>query len=245
MMKKVFLIAIFVSLAIFLALINVGYAQETSPKMRQEIVKLKYLKDNDIANIGGVLNTFASRDGRIFPNAGLGLITISDYPENVEKMLAVIREVDIRPADIQFDIQLLLGSETAEEKPDESLKDDPVIKELKSLLKYKSFYLLDTSLIRAIDREYSQVTMGKNAELRLELRPTYVKDDKENPIQVRARLSKIGGIIGSGENARREATTLLESNLSMKPGDKTVVGVSKMDGGDKSLILIISGKIIK
>jgi len=244
-MKKVFLIAIFVSMAIFLALINVGYAQETNPKMRQEIVKLRYLKGNDIANIGGVLNTFASRDGRIFPNAGLGLITISDYPENVEKMLAVIREVDIRPADIQFDIQLLLGSETAEEKPDESLKDDPVIKELKSLLKYKSFSPLDSSLIRAIDGERSETTMGKNAELRLELRPKYIKEEKENLIQVEARLAQKGEFIEAGENSRQDWPTILTSNFTLKSGEKTVVGVSKMDGGDKGLILIISGKIIK
>jgi hypothetical protein len=31
----------------------------------------------------------------------------------------------------------------------------------------------------------------------------------------------------------------------MKSGEKTVVGVSKMDGGDKALILIISGKILR
>ena len=87
--------------------------------------------------------------------------------------------------------------------------------------------------------------MGKDAELQLELRPKYIKEEKEDLIQVEARLSKRGGIIQAGENARRESTTLLSCNLSMKPGEKTVVGVSKMDGGDKGLILIISGKIIK
>jgi type II secretory pathway component GspD/PulD (secretin) len=243
-MRKALLIALCVIMAIFLVSVNITLAQETSPKMRQEIVKLKYTRSNDILS-GGILYTFLSPQGKINANPQAGMITVSDYPENVEKVLALIREMDVRPADLQFTIQLVLGSRMSEEKQDETLNDDPVVKELKSLLNYKSFYLLDTSLIRAIDRENSQVTMGKNAELRLELRPTYVKEDKENPIQVRARLSKIGGIIGGGENARREATTLLESNFSMKPGEKTVVGVSKMDGGDKGLILIISGKVIK
>ncbi len=31
---------------------------------------------------------------------------------------------------------------------------------------------------------------------------------------------------------------------TIKPGEKTVVGVSKMDGQGKGLILIISGKIV-
>ncbi len=243
-MKKAFLIVLSVITALSLVTVNVALAQETSSKMKKEIVSLKYITTTQILS-GGVLHTFLSREGRIDSNREGRLITISDYPENVEKILALIREMDVRPADLQFTIQLVLGSQASEEKQDEPLKDDPVIKELKSLLSYKSFSLLDTSLVRAIDRESSQVTMGKNGELSLVLFPTYVKEDKENPLQVRARLSRIGGIIGSGENARREATTLLESNFSLKPGEKTVVGVSKMDGGDKSLILIISGKVIK
>jgi RNA polymerase sigma-70 factor (ECF subfamily) len=49
---------------------------------------------------------------------------------------------------------------------------------------------------------------------------------------------------GVSATDRRE-TNLIRSNLTIKSGEKTVVGVSKMDGGDKGLILIISGKVIK
>ena len=38
--------------------------------------------------------------------------------------------------------------------------------------------------------------------------------------------------------------SLIESTLNIKSGDRTVVGVSKLDGGDKGLILIISAKIV-
>ena len=239
-MKKVVLIAIFVIMAIFLVSVNPGLAQEVRPKMRQEIVKLKYIDKNEILS---VLLTFASPSGRISPSPESGLITVSDYPENVEKILEVIRKLDVKPADIQFSIQLVLGSAAGEEKSDEALLNDPVIKELKTLLKYKSFSLLDTSFIRAIDRESSQVTMGKDAELRLDLRPKYVQEEKEDLIQVEARLSKMQGFM-QGQNTQL-STTLLTSNFTMKSGEKTVVGVSKMDGGDKGLILIISGKVIK
>jgi type II secretory pathway component GspD/PulD (secretin) len=239
-MKKVVLIAIFVIMAIFLVSVNPGLAQEVRPKMRQEIVKLKYIDKNEILS---VLLTFASREGRISPSPESGLITVSDYPENVEKILEVIRKLDVKPADIQFSIQLVLGSAAGEEKSDEALLNDPVIKELKTLLKYTSFNLLDTSFIRAIDRESSQVTMGKDAELRLDLRPKYVQEEKEDLIQVEARLSKMQGFM-QGQNTQL-STTLLTSNFTMKSGEKTVVGVSKMDGGDKGLILIISGKVIK
>jgi uncharacterized protein YihD (DUF1040 family) len=85
--------------------------------------------------------------------------------------------------------------------------------------------------------------MGKDAELRLDLRPKYIQEEKEDLIQVEARLSKMQGFMQGQYN--QLSTTLLTSNFTMKSGEKTVVGVSKMDGGDKGLILIISGKVIK
>ncbi len=241
-MKNSIATASFLAMALFLVLVATGLAQETPPKMVQEIVKLKYSKSNVLLS-GGILYTFLSPQGRINSNPEAGLITISDFPENVKKILALIRELDVKPADIQFTIQLVLGSAASEEQVDESLKNDPVIRELKTLLSYKSFGLLDTSFIRAIDGEVSEVTMGKDAELRLELRPKFIKEEKDQLIQVEAQLTRRGGIIESGGNARRESTVLLTAHLTMKSGEKTVVGVSKMNGGEKGLILIISGKI--
>jgi len=242
-MKKSILIALFIAIAIFLVSVKASLPQETKAKMRQEIVKLKYIKSDDVLS-GGILFTFLSPQGRINSNPEARMITVSDYPENVEKILALIREIDVKPADIQFAIQLVLGSAASEEKSEENLQNDPVIKELRSLLNYKSFTMLDTSLVRAIDREYSQVTMGTDAELQLELRPKYIKEEKEDLIQVVVQLKKMQQIIEKGQ-ASSSSTILLTSNFTMKSGEKTVVGVSKMDGGDKGLILIISGKVIK
>jgi len=240
-MKKVFCISVI--LALSFVLLGAGLGQDNKPKMRQEIVKLKYIDKEEILN---VLYTFLSREGRIAPSPKSGLLTISDYAENVEKVLAVIRELDIKPVDIQFTIQLILAStEDDAGRAKESVNDDPLIKELRSLLNFKFFYPLDSSFIRALDREYSEVTMGEKAELKLSLQPKYIKEDKEDLIQVEARLSKLE-FLPTGQNAMgMQSITLLTSNFTMKSGDKTVVGVSKLDGGDKGLILIITGKIVR
>ena len=240
-MKKVFCISVI--LALSFVLLGAGLGQENKPKMRQEIVKLKYIDKGEIL---GMLQTFVSRDGRIMPSPQGGLLSISDYPENVEKILAVIRELDVKPADIQFTIQLVLASTEDEPgKSEDLIKDDPLIKELRNLLNFKFFYPLDSSLIRALDRQYSEVTMGREAELRLELKPKYVKEDKEDLIQVEARLRKVE-YMPTGQGAQEmQLMSLLTSNFTMKSGEKTVVGVSKLDGGDKGLILIITGKIVR
>jgi len=81
------------------------------------------------------------------------------------------------------------------------------------------------------------------------LKPKYIKEDNEDVIQVEARLSKIFPVAyapgATQTQSPYSSMTLLTSNFTMKSGDKTVVGVSKLDGGDKGLILIITGKIVR
>ena len=234
-------------LALAIVLSAAAYGQEPTRKMRQEIVKLKYI---DREEIRMVLSTFLSPYGRISPTEKSGLLTISDIPENVERILTVLREFDVKPADIQFNIQLILASTEGEPgKSADLINDDPLVKELRSLLNFKFFYPLDSSYIRALDREESEVTMGEKAELMLQLRPKYVREEKEELIQVETRLYKIVPVAyapGATETRNPYSSlTLLTSNFTMKSGEKTVVGVSKLDGGDKGLILIITGEIVR
>src|SRR4030042_2224255 len=104
-MKKAFWISRVLILSF--VLLGAGLGQDNKPKMRQEIVKLKYI---DREEIRLVLGTFLSPYGRISPTEQSGTLTISDIPENVEKILAVIRELDVKPADTPFTIKLILAS---------------------------------------------------------------------------------------------------------------------------------------
>jgi hypothetical protein len=66
-------------------------------------------------------------------------------------------------------------------------------------------------------------------------------------MEVRLRQIRIAGMPPNATSSKVEyiTTDLIGTTLNLKPGDKTVVGVSKLDGGGKGLILIISGKIVE
>ncbi len=81
---------------------------------------------------------------------------------------------------LQFTVQLIQGSE-AEEKGAEPVPNDPVMKELRSLLKYKSYTLLDTSVVRATDNMNSEVRMGEKAEFAFQVLPKVIRDETERP----------------------------------------------------------------
>jgi hypothetical protein len=241
MMKKVSLAVLAVLL--FLAASLPAAQEAPKSKMREEVVQLNYVSFNEIE---GLLVPFLSKEGNIRGAINKHLFSIKDYPENAEKILAFIRKIDVRPVDLAFTIQLILASASNEAKTDESLADDPILKELRSFLRYKNFTLLDTSFVRAVDRERSRITMGTSeTEFNLDLEPVYVSEGKTDLLRVNIDLSQRWESIKAGGGTESHAKRLIESNLSLKPGESTVVGVSKMGGSDKGLILIISGKVVK
>ena len=237
-------ILVFLALAFSLAIVLPAFAEDGAQgqraemkNLRKEIVKLKYVRAQDVQN---VLFTFLSPDGRIQFNPNMPtVLAVSDTPENIEKILAAIREIDIKPADFLFTVQLVLGSE-ADAQTDGDLQADPIIKELRKLLRYKGYTLLDSTLIRVVNRERASVILGPKAEFEFSLQPDVSGDAKAPVIRTEVRLRKTAW----PGSEKPVATTLIESSLNIKSGDRTVVGVSKLDGGDKGLILIISGKIV-
>jgi hypothetical protein len=237
------------ALAFTLAIVGPALAEDPAPQaqnyeaksLRKEIVKLKYVRAQDIQTL---LYAYVSREGHIQFNPNMpSVLSISDTPENVEKMLAVIRELDVKPADVLYTVQLVLGSE-ADATTDAELKNDAIIKELGKLLRFKGYTLLDATLVRTVNMDNAEVKFGPKAEFELELRPEVAGDAKMPVIKTGVRLRRVEQPGFFQDKPITNIVTLIESTLNIKSGDRTVVGVSKLDGGDKGLILIISAKIV-
>ncbi len=79
----------------------------------------------------------------------------------------------------------------------------------------------------------------------MRLNPRYTKDENVDIIQLEIKLIH-DRVVNMEPSLKRETNVpLIETVLTIKIGDKSVVGVSKLNGGDKALILIIQGKVIK
>ena len=245
-MKKLFVIVLAV-LILGAALAPLQAQEANAPKLKNEMVRLKYLSPGPVE---ALIRPYLSREGSIRSD-GEKLLVIRDYSEFVDKILAVIKDIDIKPADIMFTAQLIIGSLTPGDKADESLLNDPVLKELRGFLPYRSFSQIDANLIRTIDNERAQMTLGKRAEFTLYLRPTYAKDGEAEYIKTELQLLLLKMVFGDDGKPQLmpadsgKSQSLIQTTLSIKSGEKTVVGVSKLDGGDKGLILILSAKVIK
>lgn len=245
-------ISIAAALALAVALAVPAPAQETGrqskaaalTEMKTELVRLNYVKADTIRVL---LSPYLSEEGRISFLPNQNNIVLSDHPENVAKMREAIRQLDVKPADLELTVQLVLGAPTGEPGK-ASMTDDPVIRELRNLLKYKAYSLLDASLLRAMDGSSSEIRLGDRAEFSFHVRPKVIRDEKSSLIQMEVLLRQIR-LAGQPPNATSSkpeyiTSDLIGTTLNIRSGDKTVVGVSRLDGGDKGLILIISGKVI-
>ncbi len=228
--------------------------EERKPELKKEFVKLKYAEAEEVHK---VLRSFQSPYGRITSNDDLNVITIRDIPEIVDKMLLLIKEIDVKPVDLLITVDLILGSMGMERSPElarlmsgqssrKKLESDPLIKELKSVLGYTHYNRIDSSFIRIQDDTYSDLKLGgQGLDLRLRLEPHYVREEKADTFKLELRLvqhiSEAVGLVDKKE----KSMVLIRTTLTVKSGERTVVGVSKLDGGDNALILIISGKVIK
>ena len=240
-MKK---IGIFSLVFLLLCGSSMGFQRSTGQRgeTRTEIVTIKYI---DVKWAEDLLHPYSSRLGRIRRLHEGNKLVIEDTPENVEKILSILKEIDVKPLDLQFNVDLILGSTTSQsgEAVDRELKSDPVIKELSQILQYKSFKRLDTAFMKVQDnKRSSQRVGGDHLMFQLHLRPRHIKEDKGDSIQVELYLSQDMGLNAEG---KQRTIILVETSLSIKSGERTVVGVSKLNGGDKSLILILSGFVLK
>jgi hypothetical protein len=223
--------------------------QETEPSnLKKEIVKVNYI---DARSAYSILMPYMSRNGKIQLVRESNMLIIEDIPEIVEKILSILKEIDVKPLDLQFTVDLIMGSISGESQDessdtrsamDKKIKSDPLIKELGKLLTYKSFKRLDSTLINVQDNSRStQMLGGEGMSFRLDLRPRYIKEENGDSIRV--------GLSLSSRQYKKDGSplslTLIDTTLSLRSGDRSVVGVSKLNGGDKALILILSGVVKK
>jgi len=222
-------------------------------ELRKEVVKVNYI---DAQEALGILHSYKSARGRIQMQRNRNTIIIEDTPEFVDKLLSILKEIDVRPLDLMFMVDVIMGAKDQPEAGGDPVPgSDPLIRELKSLLNYQHFTRLDSTLVKVQDNgRSSQRLGGLGIGLLLELYPRHVKDGNKDGFQVELRLLQTTKRMSRQDDQGKveyfavpleKTLSLLESSLSLKDGERSVVGVSKLNGGDTALILIIEGKVVQ
>jgi len=192
----------------------------------------------------------------------LSLMIIHMFPENLAAMDEAIKRLDTPEASspgIEFTVHILIASNGDGATGDLPSELGPVVKQLQSTLKYKSYNLMTSAIHRGKDGP-ARVENSGIAESKL----FAVTTPQGNPIFYEYSLGRIsldGAAaptvqvgefkfhmrvplsVNQGGNQIVYEGVGFNTPVSVREGEKVVVGTTSM--GDKGLIVVLSAKVLR
>jgi len=183
---------------------------------------------------------------------GGGVLAVSADALTHERIVRELAKRDVAPKTQVFQLVLLTGSAKAGASPkDLSAGAQKALNDLKGFLPYKSYELLDSTLMPATRGTVSTARLvgragaayglrmgfragGSGADEKLFVDRFYLGEESgTTPIQPPA-----GPNTGSG--GHRAPRDLVNTSFSLKPGETIVVGTSRLDGSEDALVILLT-----
>ena len=187
----------------------------------------------------------------------LKTISVRDFPENIASMEEAFKRLDVpntlQPQGIEFHIHVLFAHKT--EGPSEGFSPEmlDVLKSLKSTLNYRSFTSV-TTFVQHSKTEAQKQSGSGNTEM---IRTNHLGEKTVEKIAIRWRLNSLGvdnpsagpktisfsGFNLDASNITSGGIAELHTDISLKDGEKVVVGTSVMN--NEGLIVVLTARLLK
>lgn len=177
-------------------------------------------------------------------------IVLSGTPEMVaaaEQLVKNLESSTPRDRDVEITGYIVLASVQVGDGTAAVPGDlEPVLKQFRSVLNYKSFRVLDTIILRTRENSSSASSNGSlplpngptsGASVQFNVNKAVVVDDT---IQLKGlRLST-----GVPDNSAPYRSTTISTDVDIKAGQKVAIGKAAIDANGDALILVISAKVV-
>jgi len=265
-MRRIHGIFLTVSFA-FLALTIPAWSQEKEPAEKTstqeqaqsgkpsggDVLKVIQLKYADPAHIADLLK---------FLGAGLRwdrqtkVLTVAGPPSDIAAVEEAVKKLDVPPPpvrDIDLTAYFVLATRQPMQAAEIPTELDEAITQLKRVLNYKSFQLLDTAFLRTRDGEEATVSgVARVGNDPVAFRLGF--NHADIALEGKARTVRISGLNFHAERPATAATALVPApkppsagiytDIDIAEGQKVVVGRTALDFPDNALILVLTAKVI-
>lgn len=214
----------------------------------RKVIQLKYA---DPAHIGDLLALFGAS---LRWDRQTKVLTVVGPASAVAAIEEAIKKLDVPPPptkDVDLTAYFVLATRQPVQSADLPTELDEVITQLKRVLNYKSFQLLDTAFLRTRDGEGAAVSGVARADTAaVDFRLNFHRADIIPEGKVRTvRISDLGF---QAERPAGNATALvaktssaeIHTNIDIAEGQKVVVGRTALDFPDNALVLVLTAKVI-
>jgi hypothetical protein len=109
--------------------------------------------------------------------------------------------------------------------------------ELKNLLRFKHYGLIDSAYVRGREDETLRIALAVTLQGRLK----FFVEEREQGSSPSLRFEVA---IEAAPNPKGERLRLLETETALRNGESVVLGASRMQGADRALIVILTARLI-
>ncbi|MBE0660058.1 MAG: hypothetical protein IH602_20360 [Bryobacteraceae bacterium] len=200
-------------------------------------------------------------------NESLNVISVYGTPQEVNSIIANLKGLDIpsmkregvahKNSTIELTAWILAASAEEVGQAIPEVLAAPVAA-LRKNFGYRSFSVLGADIIRTVERQSfstngnaspPQPKLASRAVASYSMRAdsiTVEDGEAESSLRLNRFLFRMAAPYCTDPECRSTANSIvqLESTFRVKEGQQVVVGQSKLDGGDKALVLIVSAKVV-
>jgi len=228
--------------------------QEQGPPAKsareERVLKVIQLKYADPYHVADLLSLFGAS---LKSDRQAKVLTVVGPASAVAAVEEAIKKLDVPPPpvkDIDLTAYFVVATRQAMQAADLPAELDEVVAQLKRVLNYKSFQLLNTAFLRTRDGERANVsgvaTVGAEAvHFRLGFRSADIT--LEGKVRT-VRISDLGfdadHPTSAAAPAEKTTSAGIHTNIDIAEGQKVVVGRTTLDFADNALILVLTAKVI-
>jgi hypothetical protein len=231
-----------------IAAAGLAWGQDQS-KPLTKIIDVKYADPDRIvrlvSGVGGI---------NIRSDSSLHAIVVSGNAEAVATVEAMVKKLDVAPANIELTVYLISGN--VRDATDDLPKDlASTAKQLHGVFAYKSYRILQSFVLRdreTANQQYGQPSTsgtipGSSSTYEFQYRTLTVSGGTPRVVQIngiRFFVQTPDGKVDKDGNAGYQNSTI-NTDLDVGEGQKVVVGKSNVRGSDDALILVITAQVVQ
>ncbi len=228
-------LVLFLLLSLPLPAVQEPSPDPAAPRLPTQLFTIRFKDINDVYLL---IEPLLSARGSVRMRPRLRTLAVSDDPETLEKIEAMIQGYDLPPRNVEVSLQLILA--TAAGKPPETISPRirGVIRKLNEIsTRWSDYRLLGSATVVSSEGEKTSVEMGE--DYRISFAVDYASD---KPRLVRFQRFTLDRRERSRDPEIRAETftRVLDTALNLKEDKLYIFGASKMESSNRALFMTIT-----
>jgi hypothetical protein len=211
-----------------------GRDRDHGPDLKRVTVVIKYADGRALEQL---LRPYLTKYGQVQFENKTRALTIVDQPAVVDVMLKMVARFDVKPPQLQLSIKLVMASKEGPKSIPPELQ--AVAKQLKDVFNYTAYKIMDKAFVTTEANGWSRMTIGGDQAYTVDIE-THVVQGEKNTVRMEFHLYRMEWVKQAGKQAQGIKHTVVQTTVEMKDGQTAILGASKIDGGGRALITVVS-----